>query len=111
MLVGCIVYWAGWDTNWKVFALAILGGAVLIALHYWGDEKGKLDLRQSLWFRLFIDGLGALSFLGNYGGGLGVRPKYGDLLIVSTFSLGVFARSVRDRLPDAETASMLRSAA
>lgn len=109
MLVGCIVYWAGWDTNWKVFALAILGGAVLIALHYWGGEKGKLDVRQSLWFWLFIDGLGALSFLGNYGGGLGVLPKYGDLLIVSAFSLGVFALSVRDRLPDAETAAMLRA--
>ena len=34
VLVGCVVYWAGWETNWKVFALAIAGGALLIALHY-----------------------------------------------------------------------------
>ena len=108
MLVGCVVYWAGWDTNWKVVALAIVGGGALIALHYWGGEAGKLDLRQSLWFWLFIDGLGAISFLGNYGGGLGVIPKYVDLLVVGGFSLFV---AVRDRLPDAETAALLKTAA
>ncbi len=110
MLVGCIVYWAGWDTNWKVFALAILGGAVLMAVHHWSGEAGKLDLRQSLWFWLFIDGLGALSFLGNYGDGLGVLPKYGDIVIVSAFSLFVFWLAVRDRLPDAETKALIATA-
>ena len=109
MLVGCIVYWAGWQTNWKVFALAIAGGALLMALHYWDDEAGELNLRQSLWFWLFIDGLGVLSFLGNYGGGMGVLPKYGDLLIVSGFSLVVFWIATRDRLPDAETQALLKS--
>jgi amino acid transporter len=111
MLVGCVVYWAGWDTNWKVFALAIVGGGALIALHYWGGEAGKLDLRQSLWFWLFIDGLGAISYTGNYGGGLGILPKYVDLLAVCAFSLAVFWFAVRDRLPDAETAALLKSAA
>jgi amino acid transporter len=111
MLVGCIVYWAGWQTNWKVFALAIAGGGILTALHYWGGESGKLKLRQSLWFWLFVDGLGALSYLGNFGGGLGVLPKYVDLLIVSAFSLFVFWVAVRDRLPDAETAELVRTAA
>jgi hypothetical protein len=60
---------------------------------------------------LFIDGLGVLSFLGNYGGGLGVLPKYGDLVIVSAFSLLVFWIATRDRLPDAEAAELLRTAA
>jgi amino acid transporter len=110
VLVGCIVYWAGWDTNWKVFALAIVGGGVLIGLHYWGGETGRLDLKQSLWFWLFIDGLGVISFLGNYGGGLGVIPKYVDLVIVGGFSLGVFALATRDRLPDAQTVALLQSA-
>lgn len=109
MLVGCIVYWAGWQTNWKVFALAIAGGALLMALHYWDDEAVELDLRQSLWFWLFIDGLGVISFLGNYGGGMGLLPKYGDLLIVCVFSLVVFWIATRDRLPDAETEALLKS--
>lgn len=110
MMVGCIVYWAGWQTNWKVFALAIAGGALLIAVHYWTGERAKLDLKQSLWFWLFIDGLGVLSFVGNFGGGLGLLPKYGDLVIVSAFSLLVFSIAIRDRLPDAETQELLRSA-
>ncbi|MFA5901237.1 MAG: APC family permease [Hyphomicrobium sp.] len=110
VLVGCIVYWAGWQTNWKVFALAIAGGAVLMALNYMGGGKTKLDLRQSLWFWLFIDGLGVLSFVGNFGGGLGMLPKYGDLLIVSGFSLFVFWVAVRDRLSDADAAELMKSA-
>jgi len=110
MLVGCIVYWAGWQTNWKVFALALLGGALLIALHYWGGEREKLDLKQSLWFWLFINGLGLLSLAGNYGGGLGLLPQYADIAIVSAFSLGVFWIAIRDRLPDAETQALLKLA-
>jgi amino acid transporter len=109
MLVGCIVYWAGWQTNWKVFALAIAGGAVLMAVHHWSDKAGELDLRQSLWFWLFIDGLGVISFLGNYGGGIGVLPKYGDLVIVSAFSLFVFWVAIHDRLSNEETAALLKS--
>jgi amino acid transporter len=109
MLVGCIVYWAGWQTNWKVFALAIVGGALLIVRNWWNGEKERLDLKQSLWFWLFIDGLGVLSFLGNYGGGLGVLPKYGDLAIVSAFSLAVFWIAVRDRLADGEAAALVRA--
>ena len=97
MLVGCVVYWAGWETNWKVFALAIAGGAVLIACTTGAAKPAELDLRQSLWFWLFIDGLGAISYLGNFGGGLGVLPKYVDLVIVSAFSLFVFWVAVRDR--------------
>lgn len=110
MLVGCIVYWAGWQTNWKVFALAIAGGGVLLAIDHWNGRASKLDLRQSLWFWLFIDGLGLLSFLGNYGGGRGVLPQYGDLFIVAAFSLAVFFVAIRGRLPDAETEALLSSA-
>jgi len=110
VLVGCIVYWAGWQTNWKVFALAVLGGIGLLALRAWTGALDRLDLRQSLWFWLFIGGLAAISFLGNYGGGLGVLPKYGDLLIVGGFSLLVFRVAVNDRLPSSETEAMIRSA-
>ncbi|MEI9901456.1 MAG: APC family permease [Hyphomicrobium sp.] len=110
VLVGCIVYWAGWQTNWKVFALAIAGGALLIAVHYSNGEKDRLDIKQSLWFWLFVNGLGVLSLVGNFGGGLGLLPKYGDLAIVSGFSLIVFWIAVRDRLSDAETALLVKSA-
>ncbi len=37
-------------------------------------------------------------------------PKYGDLVIVSVFSLGVFWIAVRDRLPDAETQALMQKA-
>ena len=84
---------------------------MLIALHFWGGGAGKLDLRQSLWFWLFIDGLGAISYSGNYGGGLGILPKYVDLFVVGAFSLAVFWVAVRNRLSDAETDALIKSAA
>jgi amino acid transporter len=108
MLVGCIVYWAGWQTNWKVFALALAGGALLIGVNYWSGEKDKLDLKQSLWFWLFINGLGVLSLIGNFGGGLGLIPKYVDLVVVSSFSLLTFWIAMRDRLPAAQTKALLK---
>jgi amino acid transporter len=109
MLVGCVVYWAGWDTNWKVFALAFAGGAVLVAMHA-GCSTDKLDLRQSLWFWLFIAGLAAVSYAGNYGNGLDLFPSGVDLLIVSAFSLAVFWVAIRDRLSNAETGELLKTA-
>ena len=58
-----------------------------------------------------LAGPAAISFLGNYGGGVGVIPKYVDLLVVSAFSLFVFWVAVRTRLTDAETAELVRTAA
>ena len=75
-----------------------------------GGGTGKLDLRQSLWFWLFISGLAAISYAGNYGNGLGLFPSGVDLLIVSAFSLAVFGVAIRDRLTDAEAAALLKTA-
>jgi amino acid transporter len=107
VLVGWVVYWTGWDTNWKVFALALAGALLLAGLHaYRGDFDG-LDVRQSAWFWLFVAGLALASYIGNYGNGLGLLRHGLDMVIVAVLSLAVFWLALNTRLGDAETAAML----
>jgi hypothetical protein len=45
-----IVYWAGWDTNWKLF-LAIALGLVLLGVYKLvrGDQLPPIDLQAGAW--------------------------------------------------------------
>jgi amino acid transporter len=106
VLVGCVVYWSGWDTNWKVFLLAGLGAAMLSLLHLHRGDFTTLHARQSGWFWLFVVGLAVASYVGNYGNGLGLLHHGLDMALVSAFSLAVYWLALRTRLSDAETAAL-----
>jgi amino acid transporter len=62
-----VVYWSGWDTDWKLF-VAVLLGFLLLA----GNElvnRGRtpaLDLRHGWWVLPWIGGLAIISYLGSY---------------------------------------------
>ena len=107
MLVGCVVYWSGWDTNWKVFALALAGAVLLSALHLKRGDFARLDARQSAWFFIFVAGLAAISYLGGYGNGLNVLHHGIDLMLVATLSLAVFWLALETRLSDAEAGALV----
>ena len=47
VLVGCVVYWSGWDTNWKVFGLGAAGALLLGFQHWRRGDYTNLDLPQS----------------------------------------------------------------
>jgi amino acid transporter len=107
VLVGCVVYWSGWDTNWKVFGLAAAGALLLTALHVKGGDFSKLHARQSAWFGIFVAGLAMISYLGNYGNGLKVLPYGSDIALVSLLSLGVFLLALKSKIDAAETRTLL----
>jgi amino acid transporter len=111
VLVGCVVYWTGWDTNWKVFALALVGAASLSLLHLYRGDFSKLHARQSAWFWLFVGGLALVSYVGNYGHGLGLLHHGLDMIVVAVFSLAVFSIALITRLDDAEAAALLAAPA
>jgi len=110
VLVGYVVYWTGWETNWKVFALALAGALLLSLLHLHRGDFSTLHARQSAWFWIFLAGLGAISYAGNYGGGLGLLHHGADMVLVSALSLGVFWHAIRSRLSDRETAVLFADA-
>ena len=58
-----------------------------------------LELKASAWLWPYYFGLAALSYLGNYGNGLGVVPDGFDLAILTLFSLAIFWLALKLRLP------------
>ena len=106
VLVGYVVYWTGWDTNWKVFALAAAGAALLSGLHLKRGDFARLHARQSLWFWVFVAGLAVISYAGNYGNGLKLLPHGLDMVLITLLSLGAFRLALKTRLCDADCAAM-----
>ncbi|MGH3796845.1 MAG: APC family permease [Pseudonocardiaceae bacterium] len=62
-----IVYWTGWDTNWKMF-VAILLGLVLLTVQQTTAKTitPALELRHGWWLLVWFSGLAVISYLGSY---------------------------------------------
>jgi len=96
-----IVYWAGWDTNWKLF-LAIVLGLLLLGVYKLvrPAEVPAMDWRAGAWVMPWLGALALISYLGSYGDsaakvfGLGV----GALLTLAV-SVVVYLAAYHSRLP------------
>jgi amino acid transporter len=107
VFVGFAVYWTGWETNWKVFLLTLVGLTIFVATRFKNaDPTEPLHVQHSAWFGLYAVGLAVISWLGNYDGGLGLLPAGLDLALITILAFGCFWLGVRWRLPD-ETARQL----
>lgn len=62
-----IVYWAGWDVNWKLFLSVALGFVFLAAFHIFGKDLPHLDWKAgATWSLPWLGGLCLISYLGDY---------------------------------------------
>src|SRR5436190_536832 len=63
-----IVYWAGWDTNWKLF-LAIVLGLILLVVYKVARPSAlpAMDWRAGAWVLPWLGALALVSYLGSYG--------------------------------------------
>ncbi|MFC5992815.1 APC family permease [Pseudonocardia hispaniensis] len=101
-----IVYWSGWDTNWKLFVAVLLGFALLAAheLTHRGRTP-RLDFRHGMWVLPWLAGLCIISYLGSYpdpakgAGNLGVIDFNYGFLATFLLSALVIWLSQRYRLP------------
>lgn len=108
VLIGFVVYWTGWETNWKVFLAAMFGLVVLVLTRMTGDEPSEpLNFKQSSWIWPYILGLGIISYLGDYGHGLGLITHGLALPILAIFSLVIFWQAIKLRFPDAEAVRLI----
>ncbi|MDF4252585.1 APC family permease [Streptomyces sp. WMMB303] len=109
-----IVYWTGWDTNWKLF-LAIGLGYVLMAVHHATTKQRTpaLDFRYGWWVLVWFAGLALVSYLGDFpkesedAGNLGVLGL--GLGAAATFVLSglVVWLALRSTLPAARVREIL----
>ena len=101
-----IVYWSGWDTNWKLF-VAVLLGLVLFGVRELlaRGRTPRLDLRHGLWVLPWLGGLCLISWLGSYpnlgkgAGNVGVIDFNLGFLVTFLLSALVMWLAQRSRLP------------
>lgn len=96
-----IVYWAGWNTNYKLFLTICIGFVVLAVLQVL--DKGhapKMDWKAGAsWVLPWLIGLAVISWLGDYDGGLGwIGLGWGFVANLALTAL-VYLLALRVRLP------------
>jgi amino acid transporter len=107
-----IIYWTGWNEDWKLFCLIALGFAILWASMTFGDNpnKPKLDWRSAQWLWPYIIGMAIISYLGQFNEpyllpnhptlfNLPHIPFFWDLGVVAVFSLVIYYWALSVRLP------------
>jgi amino acid transporter len=105
-----IIYWSGWNVDWKLFCLVALGFAILWASMTFGNNpnKPKLDWRSAQWLWPYLIGMAIISYLGQFNEPYLLPfktinnyhiPFYWDLGVIAIFSLVIYYWAVSLRLP------------
>lgn len=104
-----IVYWSGWDTYVLILISAAVGVAIFSLRLILGQLSWEtLDLREGIWLVPYLLGAGLFSYLGRFGGGIGLLGFPWDEIFVALFAFVIFRVAVWCRLPD-EQAQLYRS--
>ncbi len=99
-----IVYWSGWDIVFKLMIGVLIGLALLAVFQLAGNDKPPLDWRSgATWVVPWLAGLALISWLGDYGGGLGVLHFDTAIPVILVFSVAIYAIAYAVRLSPART--------
>ena len=86
-----LAFWTGWETFSKLLIAIAIGHLFLgIFKQTKGGKEQSLDFRSGLWLFPYYLGLGVLSYLGSFGGGMGVLHFGWDFLAIFLFSILIF---------------------
>ncbi|MFJ6744082.1 APC family permease [Streptomyces sp. NPDC091279] len=103
VVANLIIYWAGWDTLWRL-GVAIVLGYLLLGCYAWyaiaseRPDAPRMDFKAAQWLPVYLLGMGVISWQGGFGGA-GRIPLWWDMLIITAFSLGIYywARATASR--------------
>ncbi|HXM55313.1 MAG TPA: APC family permease [Candidatus Dormibacteraeota bacterium] len=105
IVANLIIYWSGWNADWKLMA-AVLAGFVILAATFLlapAERRPTLEWRAAYWLVPYLGGLTLISYLGATDfGGRGLLPFGWDALVVAVFSVAIYALAVGLRLPEAD---------
>jgi amino acid transporter len=96
-----IVLFAGWTTDWKLFA-AIGIGLVLMAVSQLTrkrEERVHLDWGAAVWMWPWLVGLMAICYLSSFEGGHNTLHFGVDMAVTAAFSIVVYYFALSRRLP------------
>ncbi len=93
-----IVFWAGWETNYKLLISILIGYALLAGYHRFSENAAPLEWRAGIWVVPWLAGLMLISYLGEFGGGQDVLTLGWGALAVAGLSSAIYAIAIRVRL-------------
>lgn len=96
------VYWSGFHSVSKLLALTMLGLVCSFVYCLINNTHRNLDIKNAVWFILYLLGISLFSYLGNYGGQHMLAP-YWDLLYLALFTLFILGFAILSRKPSTYT--------
>jgi amino acid transporter len=97
-----LIYWAGWTVIWKLLIAIALGFVLLAIARATNRSERPLEWRGALWLWPYLVGMAVISYLGSFGEGLGAIPFGWDVIVVSVFSIAIYALAISVRLTPEE---------
>ncbi|MEY9836339.1 APC family permease [Streptacidiphilus sp. EB103A] len=117
IVVNLLVYWGGWEANWKVFCAVGVGYALLV-VSWLTDRRPvrpKMGFRSGSWVVPWLIGLAVLCYAGQYSSpahlvfGLPHLPMWWDIAAVAAWSLVVYYWALAVRLPAADVLELVNA--
>jgi amino acid transporter len=107
-----IVYWAGWNTNWKLFVTILIGFVFLAAFEVFDKGRApKMDWKAGgTWVLPWIVGLALISWMGDYDGGRGYIGLGWGFLVNLVLAAIVYLVALRVKLPQARVLEHIEAA-
>ncbi|MGH3423440.1 MAG: APC family permease [Nocardioidaceae bacterium] len=109
-----IIFWSGWETDWKLFVGLAIGYVVFAATQPFIKDGPKLNLKASSWFIPYILGLVVIIYVSDFpaksdgAGNLGWIGLWWGLLVVAAWSAVIYAWAIKVRLRRPEVERSLR---
>ncbi|MEM9244046.1 MAG: APC family permease [Pseudomonadota bacterium] len=85
-----IAYWTGWHTIKHLLIMIAIGYILMLGGSYFRKQKIDFKLENGYWLVIYFIGLGMLSYLGSFGGGINLLPFGWDFLVIGLFCLIFF---------------------
>ncbi|MFC8515242.1 APC family permease [Streptomyces sp. NPDC057257] len=94
VVANLIIYWAGWDTLWRLGLAIVLGYVLLGGYAWWANatnqpDAPRMDFKAAQWLPVYLLGMGVISAEGGFGG-TGNIGLWWDILIIAVFSLVIY---------------------
>lgn len=91
-LCSLLLHWTGWETIKKLDVMIVIGLFVFFISHFFDMKRPRdtLHLKSFVWLFLYLVISAVLSYLGEFGGGIGVLSMKFDFLILLATSGLVF---------------------
>ncbi|MEM8628557.1 MAG: APC family permease [Chlamydiota bacterium] len=99
-------FWTGWNVISRLL-ISIFLGYVFLFFYRRRKKDIMLHVENAWWIFPYLIGTGVLSFLGSFGGGLGLLPFGWDFLVIGIFSVAIFYLAKSLSLQDHHVQEML----